>query len=88
MDFVARIELNRNCFARIRARLARILALPAVVIGVTGWIPNKVLDIGPKGPWPWGALLGVSLILTSLLGLIGPCYEALSRQAVRVQQSE
>jgi hypothetical protein len=55
-------ELKQNCFARTRARLARILALPAVVMGVTGWIPNKVLDIGPKGPWPWGALLGISLI--------------------------
>jgi len=81
MNPVSRVELKQNCFARVRASWARILALPTLVIGVTGWIPNKVLDIGPKGPWPWGALLGVSLILTSLLGLFRPCWEALSRQA-------
>ena len=88
MDPIARKELKQNCYARIRVRLARILALPAIVIGVTGWIPNRVLDIGPKGPWPWGALLAVSLILTSLLGLARPCYEALSHQAVPAQQTE
>lgn len=81
MDPIARNQLQQNCFAQTRATLARILVLPVVLIGITGWIPNKVLDIGPKGPWPWGALLGVSLILTSLLGLFRPCCEALSSQA-------
>lgn len=88
MDSLSPAELKQNCFARTRVRLARTLALPTVVMGVIGWIPNKVLDIGPKGPWPWGALLGISLILTSLLGLVRPCCEALSSQAVRAQQSE
>jgi len=81
MDPVSRVELKPNWLARIRASSARILALPTLVIGATGWIPNRVLDIGPKGPWPWGALLAVSLILTSLLGLFRPCWEALANQA-------
>jgi hypothetical protein len=80
-------ERKQNFFGRIGTRLARILALPAVVIGVTGWIPNNVLDIAPTKPWPWGALLGVSLILTSLFGLVRPCWEALSTQQIRPQQS-
>jgi hypothetical protein len=88
MDPLSPTELKQSCFSRTRTRLARILALPTFVMGVMGWIPNKVLDIGPKGPWPWGALLGISLILTSLLGLVRPCCEALSSQAVRTQQSE
>jgi hypothetical protein len=88
MDPVSTIQLKQNCMARIRTSSARILALPTLVIGVTGWIPNKVLDIGPKGPWPWGALLGISLILTSLLGLVRPCYDALASQAVRTQLTE
>jgi hypothetical protein len=88
MDAVSPIEFKQSGFAWNRARLARIFALPIVVVGITGWIPNSVLDIGPKGPWPWGALLAVSLILTSLLGLVRPCCEALASQAVRAQQSE
>jgi len=28
--------------------------------------------LGPKGPWPWGALLGLFFIVVGLLGLLFP----------------
>ena len=52
--------------------MARISALPLLVVSLTGWIPNKELELGPKGPWPWGALIGLSFIVVGLLGLLLP----------------
>jgi len=52
--------------------MARILIFPLLVLSLTGWIPNKELELGPKGPWPWGALIGLFIIVVGLLGLILP----------------
>jgi len=54
------------------ATLARIAALPLLVVCLTGWIPNKELELGPKGPWPWGALVGLFFIVVGFLGLLCP----------------
>jgi len=53
--------------------MARIAALPLLVVGLTGWIPNKELALGSKGPWPWSALIGLSFGVVGLLGLLLPC---------------
>jgi hypothetical protein len=47
-------------------------ALPFLVVSLTGWIPDKDLEFGPKGPWPWGAVIGLFLIVVALVGLILP----------------
>jgi len=52
--------------------MARISALPLLVVSLTGWIPDNELELGPKGPWPWGALIGLSFIVVGLLGLLLP----------------
>jgi hypothetical protein len=54
------------------ATTARILAVPLLVFSLTGWIPNKELDLEPKGPWPWGAIVGVSLIVVAIVGMLFP----------------
>jgi hypothetical protein len=50
--------------------MARILALPLLVVGLTGWIPDKDFEVGPKGPWPWGAIVGLAFIGVALVGLL------------------
>lgn len=52
--------------------MARIFALPLFLMVSTGWLPNKYLDLPPKGPWPWTAIIGLSLIFLSLAGLLFP----------------
>jgi hypothetical protein len=52
--------------------MARISALPLLVVSFTGWIPNKDLEVGPKGPWPWGAIVGLFFIGVGFLGLLRP----------------
>jgi hypothetical protein len=52
--------------------MARISALPLLVVGLTGWIPNKDLELGPKGTWPWGAIVGIFFIVVAFLGLLRP----------------
>jgi len=46
------------------------MALPLCLIAATGWIPNKHLDLPPKGPWPWGAIIGIFAIAIALGGLL------------------
>ena len=58
-------------------------ALPLLVVGLTGWIPNKDLEVGSKGPWPWGAIIGVSFIGVGLVGLLLPRPENNCEIAVR-----
>jgi uncharacterized membrane protein HdeD (DUF308 family) len=52
--------------------MARIWTLPLLVVSLTGWIPNKELEWGSKEPWPWGAIVGLFLIVIGLLGLLLP----------------
>jgi len=52
------------------ASIARVSALPLLVLSLTGWIPDKELEVLP--PLPWGTVLGVSFILVGLLGLLFP----------------
>jgi len=73
--------LFRYSWSRSGARVARVSALPLFLIGSLGWIPDKVLDVPPKGPWPWGAILGSGMILFALAGLLsarGTSTDALS----------
>jgi hypothetical protein len=52
--------------------MARILAVPLLVVSLSGWIPSNNLDLEPKGPWPWGAILGLTLIGVGLVGIFLP----------------
>lgn len=58
-------------------RIARICSIPLLVLAFTGWIPDKYFEVGPKGPWPWGALIGLTLIAVALVGLARPVAETL-----------
>jgi drug/metabolite transporter (DMT)-like permease len=62
--------IRRDSWLGSGARIARILILPVLLIAATGWIPDKHLDLPPKGPWPWGAILGVFVIVVAFGGLL------------------
>ena len=62
---------------RYGVRIARICSIPLLVLAFTGWIPDRYLELGSKGPWPWGALIGFSLLAIALLGLFRPVVETL-----------
>src|ERR1700758_5263211 len=72
MEQVPSVRFRDAWFIRSSATMARILAMPLLVVSLTGWIPSKELELGPRGPWPWGALIGLSFILAGLLGLLLP----------------
>jgi len=65
----AEAMLFRGVWLRSGVTFARISALPLFLLGSTGWVPNEMLDVPPKGPWPWGAIVGLSIILVALYGL-------------------
>jgi hypothetical protein len=69
--------IRRLTAIRYGVRIARICSIPVLVLAFTGWIPDQYLDVGPKGPWPWGALIGFSLIAVALVGLVRPVVETL-----------
>jgi hypothetical protein len=50
--------------------MARISALPLLVLSLTGWIPNKDIEAVP--PLPWGTFVGLSFVVVGLLGLLYP----------------
>jgi len=62
----------RDFWSRSGATIARISALPLFLMGSTGWIPNADLDVSPKGPWPWGAIIGLLLIAVGVVGVLLP----------------
>lgn len=72
MGRIRSIRFRSSWFIRSGPKIVRISALPFLVVSLTGWIPNKDLEFGPKGPWPWGALLGLLLIVVGLVGLFLP----------------
>jgi hypothetical protein len=72
MGRVPSIRFRDSWFKRARASIARISALPLLVMVLTGWIPNKDLELGPKDPWPWGAIVGIFFIVVAFLGLLRP----------------
>src|ERR1700756_4129139 len=72
MGQVPSVRFRDSWLIRSSVTMARISALPLLVVSLTGWIPSKDLELGPKGPWPWGALIGLSFILVGLLGLLLP----------------
>ena len=78
MEEVPSIRFRNSWFIRSSATMARISALPLLVVALTGWIPNKELEVGPKGPWPLGAIIGLSFIVIGLLGLLLP-WETISK---------
>lgn len=47
------------------------------MLALTGWIPDQYLEFGSKEPWPWGALIGFSLLAVALIGLFRPVGETL-----------
>src|SRR5215467_7540465 len=59
----------RQYWSRSGGTIARTSALPLFLMGATGWIPNAQLDFLPKGPWPWGAIVGLSLIVVGVVGV-------------------
>lgn len=65
-------QFFRPSWSRFGTAIARMFALPLFLIVSTGWLPNKYLDLPPKGPWPWAAIIGVSLIFLSLAGFLFP----------------
>ena len=69
--------ISRPPAIRYGARIARICSIPLLVLVFTGWIPDQYLDFGSKGPWPWGALIGFSLLAVALVGLFRPVVETL-----------
>jgi hypothetical protein len=60
---------HRDLLLHRGATVVRILALPLLLIGFTGWIPNEGLKFEAKGPWPWGAIISLILIIGSLVGI-------------------
>jgi len=66
------MRLRNSRFTRSWATVARISALPLVVLTLTGWIPNKDLELGPKGPWPWEVYIGLFYFIVGLVLLLRP----------------
>jgi len=62
----------RHSWSRFGTAMARIFALPLFLIMSTGWLPNEYLDLPPKGPWPWTAIIGLSFVFLSLAGFLFP----------------
>lgn len=62
----------RHFWSGCGGAMARIFALPLFLIVSTGWLPNKYLDLPPKKPCPWTAIIGLFLIFLSLAGLFLP----------------
>jgi len=52
------------------ATMARISALPFLVLSLTGWVPNTDFEAVP--PLAWGTLVGLSFVVVGLLGLLYP----------------
>ena len=46
--------------------------MPLVVLSLTGWIPNKDLELGPEGPWSWGVYIGFFYFIVGLVLLLRP----------------
>lgn len=72
MRWVPSIGFRDSWFIRSGANIARIAVLPLLLIGLTGWIPNKDFELDPTGPWPWGALVGLFCIVVGFFGLLRP----------------
>jgi len=62
----------RDLWSRSGAKIARISALPFFLIASTGWIPARDLDLPPRGPWPWGVILGLFLVAIGTVGIFLP----------------
>jgi len=74
----------RDFWSQSGAKIARVSALPVFLIASTGWIPAKDLDLPPKGPWPWGAILGSFAIAVATVRIFISEYrrsEPLSRKS-------
>jgi hypothetical protein len=64
------IQFRNSWLIQMGATMVRILALPLLVLSLTGWIPDK--DFGAVPPVPWGPFVGLSFVVVGLLGLLYP----------------
>ena len=66
------MRLGKFRFTQSGARIARISAVPLFVLTLTGWIPNKDLELGPEGPWSWGVYIGLFYFIVGIALLLRP----------------
>lgn len=66
-----RTRFRDSWLIRSGATLARISALPLLVVTLSGWFPAKDLEPGPTQLWPvLGAVVGLFFIVLGFVGLL------------------